>query len=134
MSGATEFDIGSEVACSDGVCGDLRRVVVDPVARAITHLAVEPRHRRSGGRLVPIRYVASAGHQIRLTCTKAQFEEFEEAQETEFLPAAGGHEGYEPGQTLTLPYFGLGMGGGTGLGLGGNRPGGGQPPWDGRAS
>jgi len=51
MTEATEFIIGSEVACSDGVCGDLRRVVIDPVARAVTHLVVEPRH-RAGGHLV----------------------------------------------------------------------------------
>jgi hypothetical protein len=38
MSEATTFIIGSEVSCTDGVCGDLRRVVVDPIARAITHL------------------------------------------------------------------------------------------------
>ena len=134
MSEATEFDIGSEVACSDGVCGELRRVVVDPVARAVTHLAVEPHHGRSGGHLVPIRYVASAGKQILLTCTKAEFEEFEEAQESEFLPGASGHEGYEPDQTFTLPYYGLGMGGaglalgGAGLGLGGAVLGMGRPP------
>ena len=36
MSETTEFTIGSEVACSDGVCGELTRVVVDPVARALT--------------------------------------------------------------------------------------------------
>ena len=54
MSDTTQFIIGTEVACSDGACGDLRRVVVDPVARAITHLVVEPRHRRGTGHLVPI--------------------------------------------------------------------------------
>jgi hypothetical protein len=42
MSEATEFTIGSEVVCSEGACGELRRVVVNPVARALTHLVVEP--------------------------------------------------------------------------------------------
>jgi hypothetical protein len=37
MSQATaDFTIGSEVACIDGVCGELTRVVVDPVARALS--------------------------------------------------------------------------------------------------
>jgi hypothetical protein len=59
MSETTEFSVGSEVACSDGVCGDLRRVVIDPVARALTHLVVEPRHRPGAGHLVPIDLLAS---------------------------------------------------------------------------
>ena len=63
MSETTEFTIGSEVACSDGACGELRRVVVNPVARALTHLVVEPRFRQGAGRLVPIDHVESAGHE-----------------------------------------------------------------------
>ena len=40
MSDSTEFTIGSEVCSSDGPCGELRRVVIDPVAGAPTHLVV----------------------------------------------------------------------------------------------
>ena len=54
MSETTEFTIGAEVSCEDGVCGELRRVVVNPIKRAITHLVVEPRHRHNMGHLVPI--------------------------------------------------------------------------------
>ena len=43
MSGPTEFTVGSEVCSSDGPCGVLARVVIDPVARALTHLVVEPK-------------------------------------------------------------------------------------------
>jgi sporulation protein YlmC with PRC-barrel domain len=120
MSDTTEFTIGSEVACSDGVCGDLRRVVIDPVARAITHLVVEPKHRRRAGHLVPIDLVDSTGTQIRLRCTKSEFHALEDAEETEFVAGASGQWGYEQEQMLSLPYFGLGMGamGGVG-GLGG---------------
>ncbi len=110
MSAGTEFDIGSEVACTDGVCGVLRRVVVDPVARAINHLAVEPKHGRAAGHLVPIQFVASAGKQIQLTCTQAQFAEFDEAEESDFLPAEN-VMGYGRGDVFVLPYFGLHMGG-----------------------
>ena len=35
-----EYIIGAEVTCSDGVCGELRRVVIDPVARVLPHLVV----------------------------------------------------------------------------------------------
>jgi hypothetical protein len=45
MSGPTEFTIGSEVCSGDGPCGELRRVVIDPVSGALTHLVVGPRGR-----------------------------------------------------------------------------------------
>ena len=116
MSETTEFTIGSEVACSDGVCGELSRVVVDPVARALTHLVVEPRNRPGAGRLVPIELVDSTAEEIQLRCAMSEFEALEDAEETRFLPGASGAWGYGQGQMLSLPYYGLGMGG---MGMGG---------------
>lgn len=115
MSEAAEFDIGSDVACSDGVCGKLTRVIVDPVARALTHLVVDPGVRQEEARLVPIDFVASSGNEIRLTCTRAQFGAFEEAEDSEFLPATSGQYGYKGDEVLSLPYYGLH---GTGLRMG----------------
>jgi hypothetical protein len=40
MAEATPFVIGSDVSCSDGPCGSVTRVVVDPVARSVTDLVV----------------------------------------------------------------------------------------------
>jgi sporulation protein YlmC with PRC-barrel domain len=123
MSEATAFTIGSEVSCSDGVCGELQRVVVDPLTRSLEHLFVEPPHRTGAARLVPIGLVeSSADDAIRLSCTKAEFDALEEAEETQFLAGAGGDYGYGPGQVVSLPYFGLGgmgMGGVGSLGMGG---------------
>jgi hypothetical protein len=116
MSETRDFTIGREVVCSDGVCGELRRVVVDPVARALTHLVVEPRHPRRAGHLVPIEFVDSTASEIRLRCTMAEFEALEDAEETHFLPGASRHWGYEQGQMLSWPYYALRMGGGMGMG------------------
>ncbi len=44
MAKTTPFTIGAGASCTDGACGEVTRVVVDPVARAITHLVVEPEH------------------------------------------------------------------------------------------
>jgi sporulation protein YlmC with PRC-barrel domain len=109
MSETTQFSIGSEVACSDGVCGNLRRVVVDPVARALTHLVVEPRHRPGAGRLVPIDLVTSTAQGIRLRCTTSEFAALEEAEETQFLPGASGEWSYGQEHMFSLPYYSLGM-------------------------
>ena len=116
MTDATEFTIGSEVSCSDGVCGELKRVVVDPVAKALTHLVVEPKHGSGAGRLVPVDLVDSAGQEIRLRCSTAEFDALEHAEETQFLPGASGQWAYRPEQMLSWPYYGLGMGG---MGMGG---------------
>ncbi len=117
MNEPTEFSIGSEVIGSDGACGDLTRVVIDPVARTITHLVVESRHWLGEGRLVPVDLVASAdAKEIRLRCTTSDFDALEKAEETRFVPGASGQWGYQQEQMLSLPYYGLGMGG---LGVGG---------------
>jgi hypothetical protein len=108
----TQFIIGTEVACNDGDLGELTRVVVDPIARAITHLVVEPKHRGDAGHLVPIELVAWAREdEIRLRCTSSGFSALDEAEETHFVPGASGAWNYQQSQMLTLPYYQLGTGG-----------------------
>ena len=120
MAGTTQFTIGAEASCRDGVCGDVSRVVVDPVARAVTHLVVEPKHRQGLGRLVPLDLVDATTGEIRLCCTSAEFEKLEHAEETHFLPGSSGFADYGPEEALSLPYYGLtmGIGGGRGFGMG----------------
>jgi sporulation protein YlmC with PRC-barrel domain len=118
MTQPTQFTIGAEVSCTDGVCGEVIRVVVDPVARAVTDLVVEPKHRSGLGKLVPLRLVDAAPDGIRLGCTLAEFDQLEAAEETEFLPGASGYGTYGPQQAFSWPYYGLGFGGGLGLGGG----------------
>jgi hypothetical protein len=109
MSQTAQFRIGSEVDCSDGVCGDLRKVVVDPVARALTHLVVEPRHRAGGAaRLVPVGMVESTTDVVLLRCTTPEFEALADAEETQFLPGTADEWGYGPQDTFALPFYSLG--------------------------
>jgi hypothetical protein len=107
MSEAAEYAIGAQVNCEDGACGELVRVVVDPVRWAITHLVVELRHGHDVGRLVPIDLVETAAqHAMRLRCTRAEFEELQYAKETEFLPAPDGEFVYPANERLLMPDFG----------------------------
>jgi sporulation protein YlmC with PRC-barrel domain len=126
MSDVAEYTIGAEVTCSDGACGELSRVVLDPVARSLTHLVVGPPHRQGLGRIVPVELVDSAGEQIRLRCTMVDFEALEDAEDTRFMLEADDHLGYQDGQVFAWPYYGLGDGMGTigtgGIGLGGPPP------------
>jgi sporulation protein YlmC with PRC-barrel domain len=84
-SQAESLRIGSNVLARDGECGELVRVVINPVAQALTHLVVVPEHEHGLGRLVPVQLVESvAGDQITLQCTVAQFHALDDASDVEF--------------------------------------------------
>jgi sporulation protein YlmC with PRC-barrel domain len=104
----SQFTIGAEVRCRDGVAGEVTRVVVDPVARELTHLVVRPKHGRSLDRLVPLDLVEHQNAEVGLGCTVEEFEKLDPAEEIRFLPAGGGTFGaFSVGQTLYLPRFAL---------------------------
>jgi sporulation protein YlmC with PRC-barrel domain len=111
-----EFAIGAEVSCSDGFCGKVSRLVIDPAARTVTHLVVEPGHRGERGRLVPAHLAdATTGH-IRLRCTIQEFGKLDPAEETEVVADAG------YGEAGSVPRYvgagGIGTGGpGYGVGV-----------------
>lgn len=110
MQGTKPYVIGSEVYCTDQECGRLSRVVIDPVARELTHLVVEPANHPEDARLVPIDLAdqdVKDIETIRLRCDAARFEALEPAQITEFLPAPADELGYPADRSLWLPYFPL---------------------------
>jgi hypothetical protein len=123
VSESTEFIIGSNVSCSDGPCGELTRVVVDPAARTVSHLVVGPPHRGGTSRLVPVRLAGTGTAAIQLRCTRSQFEGLQEAEETQIVPGALGELDDGQGHKLSAPYYGRGgmglaMAVGTGFGAG----------------
>jgi hypothetical protein len=68
------FRIGADASCTDGACGQVSRIIVNPVTREVTHLAVDPKHRHGPGRLVPVDLVDAMTGQIRLRCPLAEFQ------------------------------------------------------------
>jgi sporulation protein YlmC with PRC-barrel domain len=110
MAEAMQFTIGVDANCRDGVCGKVIRIVVDPIARAVTDIVVEPPHRQGLGRLIPLQLVAATSPEVTLTCTLAEFEALPLAEENHFLPGGGFFPGYAPAAVLSLPYYGLGVG------------------------
>jgi len=110
----TALVIGSEAVGSDGYRGEVLAVVVDPAARTVTHLVVEPRGREGLARLVPLDLadladtVGAGPDPVRLRCTETEFMNLEPAEETlaEFVP------GY-PDPVQLLPPGWRGTGGGT---------------------
>jgi len=83
-------------------------VVVDPVKRAVTHLVVEPRHRPGLGRLVPLDLVdAATPKEVRLRCTRSEFDQLRFAEDTDFAPrtSLNQYSGYSAEQKLMWPYY-----------------------------
>lgn len=119
----TQFTIGAKVSCRSGLCGKLTRVIIDPIARTLTHLVVEPRAGELG-RLIPLRLVEGATpDQIDLACTLEEFDRYEPSKDTDYFPMDDSYGsyydgysrgyGYGSGQASFWPYYGYG-----GLGYG----------------
>lgn len=111
MAGTVQFTIGAEASCDDGACGEVTRVIVDPIAEAVTHLVVEPEHRRGLGKLVPLDLIDTTTGQVRLRCTQAEFGKLDPAEETRFVPGTSGYADYGPEEVGYWPYYSLGAGG-----------------------
>ena len=98
------FRIGADASCTDGACGQVSRIIVNPVAREVTHLVVDPKHRHGPGRLVPADLLYAATGQIRLRCSLAEFQALRPAEETESgrasTPPGTGMQGYRSNMAL----------------------------------
>jgi sporulation protein YlmC with PRC-barrel domain len=98
---AMRLELGSAVRCSDAPFGELADVIVDPVARRVTHLVVQPRHRPDGARLVPIGRASDDGREVVLDCTRAEVEALPPVRESALLRL-----GEEP---VTDPAYDVGV-------------------------
>jgi sporulation protein YlmC with PRC-barrel domain len=110
------FQVGAHVEGTDGRCGKLEGVVIDPVKGALTHLIVKPERHKGLGRLVPIGDVESDGDPIRLNCTVAQFQGLDEGEEMHFLAPSDDAQALSEGRSYTWPHYGAGLAGGMGAG------------------
>jgi sporulation protein YlmC with PRC-barrel domain len=117
MAEAEGFRIGAEASASDGVCGEVSRLVMDPVALTVTHLVIEPKHRREPGRLVPVHLVDTTTGQIRLRCTTAEFDKLDPAEEIDQVEGLDYGGGYGQAEAVQ-GYGGMGGIGATGMGIG----------------
>jgi len=100
MGITAEFTLGSEVRTDDGFSGELRRMVVAPANRVLTHLVIAPRHQGGRRRLVPITLVDQTPDGLRLHCTTAEYEALVAADETEFVVDPTGDPSASPSAVL----------------------------------
>jgi hypothetical protein len=90
MAEEMQFAIGAKAHCSDGFCGEVCRLVVDPAANTVTHLVVQHGRRREEARLVPVDLVEATAGEVRLRCTRAEFDKLAPAEERDLVQGAGG--------------------------------------------
>jgi sporulation protein YlmC with PRC-barrel domain len=103
MTGLTPYMIGADASCTDGGCGQVSRLVIDPATLTVTHLVVEPKDRQQLGRLIPLDLLDTTPGEIRLRCTTAEFYQLAAAEKTQFIRGTGDYARYGPGQPVR-PY------------------------------
>ena len=97
MAGERQFTIGARASCTDGHCGEVRRLIIDPATETVTHLVIQPGRRQEAGRLVPVHLVETTDGEIRLRCTRADFDKLDHAAERDMVA------GPESPQTVAGP-------------------------------
>jgi sporulation protein YlmC with PRC-barrel domain len=99
------------------------RLITDPVALTVTHLVVQPKHKKYHGRLVPLDLIDATTGDVRLRCTLAEFDELEPAEEVDVVEGADYAGGYGAASSVQ-GYGNVGAGGigysVTGVSIGGS--------------
>ena len=83
----TQLQLGTRVRCMDGPLGGLDDLVIDPIAKRVTHLVVQPLHQHGRARLVPIEMADSeaAREEILLRCNLEDVRRLAPVQEVAYL-------------------------------------------------
>jgi sporulation protein YlmC with PRC-barrel domain len=83
------LELGKAVRCSDERYGKLADIVIDPIAKRVTHLVVRPEKGDDIARLVPIELVEpdkdDDTREIKLRCTAEGVRGLEHVQEFAYL-------------------------------------------------
>jgi sporulation protein YlmC with PRC-barrel domain len=100
------FQLGSDVRCVDGDCGQVKSVVISPGDDAVTHLVVEPAHDQGLAKLVPLRLVDTApSGEVRLRCTVAEYGQLDPAEATYSSPGVEGDPTYRAELMVSWPSY-----------------------------
>lgn len=90
------YCIGATTTTTDGQPGTVCALVVDPATRTVTHVGVEPRHRRHRARLVPTEMAtAEPGGDVRIACQRDDFDRLAALEQLEIIDI-GRYEPYGP--------------------------------------
>src|SRR4051812_21509748 len=77
--------LGNPVRCTDAPFGELSDIVIDPIARRVTHVVVSPRHDHARARLVPIAWLSDEEDGLVVERPTSEIEALEPVQTSEYL-------------------------------------------------
>lgn len=75
--------MGMKADATDGPCGLVEDVIVDPARRRVTHLVIAPQGVYHGARLVPVEAIEALERHVVLAWTTAQVQDADPVQETD---------------------------------------------------
>lgn len=113
------LELDKPVLCEEREVGKLADLVVDPVAKRVTHLVVKPEHGHGTSHLVPIELVEPTEQVggVVLKCSKAELDALPPVEEFAYLrlgEVKTGDDEWDVGvsDVLALPYYdGTGLAG-----------------------
>jgi len=107
-----QYPLDAKVECTDGVCGQSKYVVINPVTDQVTHIVVKEDSDHDREYLVPVDYVTETRtDEVRLQCSKAELEQMEPFIKTTYIQEkvpdtifGGGGGTFGMGAYYSLPY------------------------------
>ena len=100
-----KIPLNVDVHCADGRCGLSTYIIYNPAAETITHVVVKEARSPQTERLVPVGWVKETTPElILLDCTRAEVENLEPFNQTEFVRRDVPHYAADPQLTLLWPY------------------------------
>jgi uncharacterized protein YrrD len=77
--------LGQPVHATDGVFGEVADIVIDPIARTVTHLVIEPHHNHQQGRLVSIELVHVGADAVEVALDLAHIHQLQRVAQHDFV-------------------------------------------------
>jgi sporulation protein YlmC with PRC-barrel domain len=97
--------VNADVYCADGLCGQSKCVVINPVNRQVTHLVVQERGLWGDEHMVAVdQVIQSTPELIRLRCTRDELASLRPFVRGEHVPGEVPFLIYEPTQYVMWPY------------------------------
>jgi hypothetical protein len=104
-----QIPVGAEVSCTDGLCGKLTYVLINPVTEKGTHLVVKQTTAHHPECMVPVELVAAMSNDmIQLKCTRDQLQHMDLFVQTHYIhepmPQSEYDSGYVVSTHLMWPF------------------------------
>lgn len=100
-----DISINAKVFCTDGECGHVTCVLINPVTKKVTHLIVKERGFLGQEHMVPIDFVTdSAPDKINLRLEKDKFQKLDHFLSIKYVSGEDPFDAYLPEQYYLHPY------------------------------